>query len=147
VETKQSEGRKFDAHKLQWRLLMGGCRLSIQGCLRVLMMGMKKYGANNWQGVEWERYVDALYRHMDLIMRDGLTARDEESGELHAHHVTANALFLAHFAEKASEDRPDVGARAPAVRVVPADSRDDAGYFSDGVREVPQVPTGVVPRK
>jgi hypothetical protein len=136
---KPTTGRKFDAGKVSWTLLTVGCRLAVNGALRVLMYGMKLHGRDNWQQVEWVRYLDALYRHLDTINRDGLTAVDDESGELHAHHVTTNALFIAHFAQKAADLGTRPGAvlgvsHGPVVTSAPA----DGGY---------PFPAGYVPRR
>jgi hypothetical protein len=139
-----SEGKKSDSGKMRWRLLMQGCRLAITGALRVLEMGASKYGENNWQGVEAHRYIDALFRHMDAILERGLLARDDESGELHAHHVTTNALFLAHHAEQAAA----VATRTSSVSdLLPSDGDRVQQPFSDArpYGEYP-FPHGYVPR-
>jgi hypothetical protein len=138
-------GRKFDNGKQDWLLLMRGCRLALTGALRVLSFGVTKYGEDNWQLVEpHSRYVKALYRHLDAIAEGGLLAVDHDSGELHAHHVSTNSLFLGHFAEKARQSTPlsvDTGPRpVPDVLVskVAGLERCDAEY---------PVPTGSVPRR
>lgn len=59
---------------------------------RVLTFGAKKYGANNWQGVEGERYEDAFLRHYESWR--GGERFDEESGLPHLAHATCCLLFM-----------------------------------------------------
>lgn len=59
---------------------------------KVLTFGAKKYGPNNWQGVETERYEDAMFRHYEA-WRAGETS-DPESGLHHLAHMTCCALFI-----------------------------------------------------
>jgi hypothetical protein len=131
----EQQGLKYDNGKDSWVLLMVGCRLALRGALRVLMMGARKYGPNNWQGVEWERYLDAQYRHLDAIAEHGLLAVDEESKELHAHHVTTNAMFIAYHAEQA---------RGRVLHGVPHVAERRVAETTDAVYPCP---TGTVPRR
>lgn len=96
MENKQL-GLKYDADKLKWSLLRVGCTRALQGVIRVLMFGAKKYKAHSWKTVPngEERYRDALDRHLSEIDIHGPYSTDEESGELHWHHIACNALFLA----------------------------------------------------
>ena len=98
----QAGGLKFDAGKDQWGLLLSGKGMlaAVQGVVRVLMFGAKKYAAHSWREVEdnERRYLDGLMRHYAAIMRDGLQAKDEESGLLHIDHLNCNGLFLGELA-------------------------------------------------
>ena len=100
----QAGGLKFDAGKDQWSLLLSakGMLAAVQGVVRVLMFGAKKYAAHSWREVEdnERRYLDGLMRHYAAIMKDGITARDEESGLLHIDHLNCNGLFLGEIARQ-----------------------------------------------
>ena len=93
---------KFDGGKDKWSLLRTGCTRALQGVIRVLMFGAKKYEAHSWQKVEngATRYRDALDRHLAEIDLHGMASKDAESGELHIYHVACNALFLAELQAK-----------------------------------------------
>ena len=72
---------------------------------RVLTYGAQKYGPNNWQGVEPDRYIEALLRHLVLFL-DEPEGADAKSGLLHIEHVLCNAMVLNHLSgQKAKEDR------------------------------------------
>lgn len=97
-------GAKYDAGKPIWTLLFSaqGMLASLRGVVDVLMFGAKKYAAFSWRTVPdaETRYLNALTRHYVAIMEGGLTARDEESGELHIDHLNCNGLFLGELARK-----------------------------------------------
>ena len=59
---------------------------------RVLTYGAEKYAPNSWRGVEPERYVAALLRHL-MAYQMGET-HDPESEMPHMWHVLTNAAFL-----------------------------------------------------
>ena len=66
---------------------------TLQAVIRVLELGAKKYGANNWQKCkEPKRYYDAAQRHL-LAYASGET-RDDESGESHLAHAICCVMFL-----------------------------------------------------
>lgn len=85
---------KFDAGKPRWSLLMRGLATALGGVVAVLTFGAKKYEAHSWRNVSngEERYLDALYRHLDALQRGEKI--DPESGLSHWSHVATNALFL-----------------------------------------------------
>jgi hypothetical protein len=107
----QAGGLKFDAGKLQWNLLLKGAGMigALEGVVKVLMFGAKKYAAHSWREVEdgERRYLDGLMRHYAAIMRDGIEARDEESGELHIDHLNCNGLFLGELARCKTTTKPE----------------------------------------
>lgn len=107
----QAGGLKFDAGKLQWNLLLKGAGMlrSLEGVVKVLMFGAEKYAAHSWREVEdgERRYLDGLMRHYAAIMRDGIEARDEESGELHIDHLNCNGLFLGELARCRTTTKPE----------------------------------------
>lgn len=65
----------------------------IEGIAKVMTMGAKKYGIENWKkGLERRRILAALYRHL-LAYHKG-EKYDEESELNHLLHVAVNAMFL-----------------------------------------------------
>ncbi len=87
-------GRKDDSDKLRWDLLPVKATKEI---VKVLSIGSKKYGPNNWKLVMQgeggkERYFAALMRHL-MAWKDG-EIYDPESGIHHLAHAACNALFL-----------------------------------------------------
>jgi hypothetical protein len=70
---------------------------TIKALATVLTYGAKKYKPNNWKNGEKDRYIAALYRHLEA-WRSGETC-DEESGLEHLAHAMANIAFL-HYLDK-----------------------------------------------
>lgn len=65
----------------------------IRAVTAVREYGTAKYGdPENWKTVEYERYVDAAYRHW-LAYLDG-EPKDKESGLPHLWHMACNLAFL-----------------------------------------------------
>lgn len=88
------EVKKFDDGKIMVDLLVPEF---LEGIARVMTMGAKKYGSENWKkGISEEsfrrRILAALYRHL-LAYHKG-EIYDKESGENHLLHITCNAMFL-----------------------------------------------------
>lgn len=95
---------KADAGKPLWHLLVSkqGCATALASVVDVLTIavtpkdrGGKGYEPHSWRNVPKERYLSALYRHMDAINR-GEIMDDGPGGTGKAHWdcVVANALFL-----------------------------------------------------
>lgn len=84
------KGIKFDQGKLLWNLVPWK---EMEGVVRVLMGGAKKYSPDNWKYVDPERYKDAILRHVIAYL--GGEIIDPDSGEHHMSHVICNALFIA----------------------------------------------------
>ena len=82
-------GIKFDSEKPMCGLLDPQWLL---GTAQVLTFGAKKYAPNNWQKVERQRYVDALYRHWLAYLSGERT--DKESGLSHLYHISCCVMFL-----------------------------------------------------
>ena len=82
-------GKKFDTGKLRYDLVPIE---ALEGLAKVLTYGAEKYDPNNWQHVESDRYVAALFRHI-MAWRKG-EANDPESGHHHLEHALANVAFL-----------------------------------------------------
>jgi len=76
--------------KLRWSLLP---TKALQGCIRVLTFGCKKYSPNNWKVVKPQgSYLDATFRH--LIKYSEGEEFDDESEESHLSHAICDILFL-----------------------------------------------------
>jgi len=88
---QRGKGNKFDGDKIRPTLLPVK---SLEKILQVLEFGAKKYSANSWQEVPdgYQRYFDALYRHLYAIQR-GETV-DSESGLSHLAHAGCCLMFM-----------------------------------------------------
>lgn len=83
-------GVKKDQGKLQWSLLPFEY---LEGCVRVLMFGAKKYAAHNWRkGMPYTQPYNALQRHLQEFMKGHNT--DAETGEHVLDHALCELLFL-----------------------------------------------------
>ncbi len=87
-------GLKYDSGKLRFGLIPPIATTSLA---EVLTFGAAKYAPNSWQTVPngEERYLDALYRHLEAYRNGELT--DPESGLSHLAHAITNVAFLLHF--------------------------------------------------
>ena len=83
------EGKKFDGDKPMFNLIVPEY---LNGIAKVLTMGAQKYDVNNWQKIDSDRYIAALYRH--LIAYHSGEKVDLESGFNHMLHIACNAMFL-----------------------------------------------------
>jgi len=94
----QLPGTKYDKEKVQYSLIPPH---ALHEVARNLTAGLKKYKErDNWKKVPGaqQRYLDALYRHLEAHRRGELY--DEEStaeNMLHLSAVVVNALFLMEF--------------------------------------------------
>lgn len=85
-----SDFKKFDGDKVRYELVPPSI---VKGIAGVLTFGAEKYDAHNWMNVDDpERYVGALYRHLEA-WRSGETL-DPESGLPHLAHASTNLAFL-----------------------------------------------------
>jgi len=80
---------KFDAGKIQYRLIPPA---ALKAIATILTFGSVKYKSFSWTNISSERYLDALYRHLESH-RLG-EAIDPESGMPHLAHAAANLMFL-----------------------------------------------------
>jgi hypothetical protein len=85
------KGIKHDDGKLQWSLIPWE---ALEGTVRVLMEGAKKYAPDNWKKVDkaHNRYKDALLRHVFAYCSTEKV--DPEFGASHLDHAICNLLFL-----------------------------------------------------
>lgn len=86
---QKPEGMKFDTNKLQYRLIPPE---TTKALAEVLTYGAQKYAPDNWKYVAPDRYMDALFRHLEAY-RSG-EENDPESGLHHLAHVLTNVAFL-----------------------------------------------------
>ena len=89
VET--SGGIRNDADKPDWSLLP---LKTIEGLVKVLTYGAKKYSRDNWKKVSNERNFAALMRHLSK-WQDG-EEFDPESGLHHLDHALCDLMFIRH---------------------------------------------------
>jgi hypothetical protein len=84
-----NEGKKFDQEKRDWTLLPFS---AVEEVVKVLEFGAKKYDRDNWQKVEYHRYVKAAFRHL-IALAQG-ERDDPESGLHHGAHIACCVLFM-----------------------------------------------------
>jgi hypothetical protein len=85
-----NDGKKYDGEKPRWDLLPW---LAMNEVVKVLTMGAKKYGDDNWKMLENldDRYLSASMRHeFAYQMGDRI---DEESGLHPLAHKICSDLF------------------------------------------------------
>jgi hypothetical protein len=91
VAVAMTEFKKFDTGKAPLHLLP---HEALTGAAHALGYGAAKYGDWNWRlGTEWNRYYDAVLRHM-LAWQSG-EDMDPESGLPHLDHALATLMMLA----------------------------------------------------
>lgn len=84
------EFMKFDGDKLRYDLVPPS---AVKAMAEVLTFGARKYKPNNWKECqEPERYLAALYRHLEL-WRAG-EVNDQDSGMHHLAHAMTNLAFM-----------------------------------------------------
>lgn len=76
---------------------------AIQAISEIMDYGSNKYGANSWQCVEIERYLQAGARHLYATQKD-IGAKDEESGIEHLKHALCNLAYAVVLYEMGKAD-------------------------------------------
>ena len=98
VTENQPIGTKYDQDKLQYSLIPPH---ALEQIAKNLTVGLKKYKErDNWKKVEGaeQRYLDALYRHLEAHRRGELYDTDSSVPDmLHMAAVAVNAMFLLEF--------------------------------------------------
>lgn len=103
------EATKHDQGKPDWTLVPFE---ALEGMVRVLEFGAKKYARNNWAengGFSYTRLIAASLRHLFAFMRG--EDKDPESGLSHIYHAQCCLLFLSHYIsnkDKFTKDDRDV---------------------------------------
>lgn len=97
----KSKKNDIQDDKLRWDLLP---LEEIEDIVRVYHAGAKKYGPNNWQGLEngYQRYKAALLRH--LLEADKGNAVDSDTGCLHLAQVAWNAIAMLYLSKRKEDE-------------------------------------------
>jgi hypothetical protein len=92
--TPNNVGIKYDSEKPRPYTLLQSLAKSLNGIIKVLEYGAKKYDVDNWKRVEplEQKYMDALTRHYLAILNG--EELDAESGLPHIDHLICNAMFV-----------------------------------------------------
>lgn len=97
-QTETTSGKKFDDGKVDYTLIPPYALLAVANNLTA---GLKKYKErDNWKKVPdaKNRYMKALYRHLEAIRRGEIYDPDAlEPNTTHMSAVIANAMFLQEF--------------------------------------------------
>lgn len=95
---EQLPGTKYDGDKLQYTLIPPHALMEVA---RNLTIGLKKYKErDNWKKVPnaSQRYLDALYRHLEAHRRGEIYDPDSSVPDMpHLAAVAVNAMFLLEF--------------------------------------------------
>lgn len=84
---------KHDQGKLDWTLLPFK---ALEGPVRVLMFGAKKYDRDNWRkGLDRKQTIGATIRHLVAYLEESQI--DPETGESHLAHAVCELLFQIEF--------------------------------------------------
>ena len=98
VTENQPIGTKYDQDKLQYSLIPP---YALEQIAKNLTVGLKKYKErNNWKKVQdaEQRYLDALYRHLEAHRRGEVYDPDSSVPDMpHLAAVAVNAMFLLEF--------------------------------------------------
>lgn len=90
-----SQAMRFNEGKLEWSLIDFK---QLEGMVRVLQFGAKKYDRDNWKkGLPMRQQCESMMRHLVAIMSGEV--RDKETGEYHWHCIQCNAMFMGHTYE------------------------------------------------
>ena len=92
-QTAKADNGKPRVGLVQMQMVLDVARIREYG-------NMKYHSPDNWKNVEWERYWDAMMRHLIAAQESGdpLHAIDPESGLPHLAHAMCNGSFLCEFA-------------------------------------------------
>lgn len=96
LEKSKERGMKHDSSKPQYGLLP---MKDLEGVVRVLEFGAKKYAPGDWRyvGMGAGRYFDAALRHLAEMTEGDLNSRDQESTLMHIDHAICSLIFARHF--------------------------------------------------
>lgn len=100
-----AEGVKHDSGKPRYELIPPE---ALEGTVRVLTFGARKYGDRNFErGILYSRVFGAAMRHLWTWWRG--EDNDPETGESHLHHAACCVMMLQTYTErsmKGFDDRP-----------------------------------------
>ena len=90
AKENSNQALRYNNGKLQWSLVDFD---SLEGLVRVLEAGAKKYSKNNWKkGMPVTQVSESLMRHLFAFLKGEDV--DPESGCRHISHVMCNAMFI-----------------------------------------------------
>ena len=97
VTSYNEQGQKHDQAKPRFSLIP---HQALWQVVAVLEFGAKKYGTENWRGVEnaRQRYFDACHRHLNAWWQG--ESVDDESGLPHLAHAVCCLIFLMSLGDK-----------------------------------------------
>jgi hypothetical protein len=99
LKDNAKQALRYNEGKLQWSMIDFK---SLEGMVRVLEMGARKYSKDNWKlGMPVTQVCESLMRHLFAYMSGEDT--DPESGESHMSHVLVNAMFVEYIMKERSE--------------------------------------------
>lgn len=78
--------------KLRWSFLLVDLARETKEVAQVMDFGAEKYERKGYMQVPKQKYIDALYRHVQAWASGEV--RDPESGLHHLAHAAANCLIL-----------------------------------------------------
>jgi hypothetical protein len=89
MSEEKEQALRYNQGKLEWSLVDFK---SLEGMVRVLEMGAKKYDRHNWKkGMPVTQVSESLMRHLFAFLNG--EDYDKESGLHHMSHVMCNAMF------------------------------------------------------
>ena len=95
----KEQGARFNEGKTKWSLVDFD---SLEGMVKVLENGQKKYGKDNWKkGLPVSEATESLLRHVFALLRGEQV--DKESGLPHSAHILCNAMFIAYMEKNKPE--------------------------------------------
>ena len=98
VAQVETQGIKYDQDKVQYSLVPPH---ALEAVARNLTVGLQKYKErDNWKKVPdaKQRYLDALYRHLEAHRRGELYDTDSSASDMpHMAAVAVNAMFILEF--------------------------------------------------
>ena len=99
MSSQIQECKRFNENKPKWSLIDFK---SLEPLVRVMEMGMSKYGYNNWKaGRSFTETLESLLRH--IIAWKETKSTDDESGITHLAHAAANVMFLLQMEQNSPE--------------------------------------------
>lgn len=106
-DPRDEQALRYNQGKLSWSMVDFD---SLEGLVRVLEYGAKKYSKNNWKkGMPVTQVTESLMRHLFAFLNGENI--DPESGCRHISHVMCNTMFLEyilrekpHFDDRENQD-------------------------------------------
>lgn len=90
IGNDKERGDRFNDGKLKWSLVDFE---SLEGMVKVLENGCRKYAKNNWKkGMPVSEVAESMMRHTFALLKGEL--KDKESGLDHISHIQCNAMFI-----------------------------------------------------